>query len=151
MINENEFFLAKLLEQASVDKVDKIVVGAVIRNKLGKVLLLQRAASEDFLPNVWELPSGHVDEGEGLIQALKREIFEETGYQEIEVTAYLDSFDYKSRSGKLVRQFNFVVTSPGVNPQLNPAEHQAYKFCDLQEAHGLRADETVLRRFAALG
>jgi 8-oxo-dGTP diphosphatase len=147
----NKKFLNELLERAAVDEVVKIVVGAIIINKEEKVLLLQRAASEDFLPNVWELPSGHVDEGEDIIQALKREILEETGYQKVEVTSYLDCFDYKSRSGKMVRQFNFIVTAPEVNPQLNPTEHQAFKFCDLQEAKMLHADETVLGRFAALG
>ena len=42
-----------------------------------KVFLPKRAATKKFLPNLYELPGGHIDYGEDIIEGLKREIREE--------------------------------------------------------------------------
>ncbi len=42
-----------------------------------KVFLAKRAATKKFLPNVYELPGGHIDFGEDVVAGLKREINEE--------------------------------------------------------------------------
>ena len=42
-----------------------------------KVFLPRRAATKKFLPNVYELPGGHIDYGEDIEAGLKREIEEE--------------------------------------------------------------------------
>jgi len=55
-------------------------VGAVIwAPALERYLLLQRAASKDFAPGVWECVTGRVDQGEGFEEALHREVREELG------------------------------------------------------------------------
>lgn len=46
-------------------------------NGVRKVFLPKRASTKKFLPNVYELPGGHIDWGENLIEGLKREIREE--------------------------------------------------------------------------
>jgi len=141
----------ELLRQSLADKIDKIVVGAVLLNDNSEVLLVQRAESENFLPNVWEFPSGHVEKKEGLIEGLKREIQEETGFTDIIIIGYLDHFDYSSKSGKSVRQFNFVILNPACQVvQLNPSEHQSFKFCNADEAQALGADNNVLGRYSNL-
>lgn len=58
---------------------------------------------------IYELPSGKVEEKESLNGALVREVREETGYN-VKVIGYICSFDYKSKSGKVTRQFNFDAT-----------------------------------------
>ncbi len=50
-----------------------IVVGALIRDGQGKVLLIRHPKRG------WEIPQGRVEEGESLPDALHREILEETG------------------------------------------------------------------------
>jgi 8-oxo-dGTP diphosphatase len=66
--------------------------------------------SDDFLGGIYELPSGKVEEGETLLDALHREVNEETGLKIEKIKEYAGSFDYVSKSGKKTRQFNFIVT-----------------------------------------
>src|SRR3954471_19845132 len=44
-----------------------------------KVYLPQRAVTKKFYPGVYEVPGGHVDFGEDIVEALKREVREELG------------------------------------------------------------------------
>jgi 8-oxo-dGTP pyrophosphatase MutT (NUDIX family) len=53
-------------------------VGAVILNVDGMVLALERKK----IPGSWQFPQGGLDEGEEPLEAVKREILEETGIQE---------------------------------------------------------------------
>lgn len=102
--------LGELIDAADADGVTKHVVGAVISNAGGKVLLLHRVA-EDYLGGLWELPSGGVEAGETLVEALHREVAEETGLTITAIGTYIGHFDYLSKSGKKTRQFNFTATT----------------------------------------
>jgi mutator protein MutT len=51
-----------------------VAVGALVVNTQAQVLLIKSPRYED-----WEFPGGQVEEGETIPQALKREVFEETG------------------------------------------------------------------------
>lgn len=44
-----------------------------------KVFLPKRASTKKFLPGVYELPGGHIDFGENIIDGLRREMSEELG------------------------------------------------------------------------
>lgn len=50
-----------------------VVVGCLVRNEGGKILLIRHHRRG------WEIPQGRVEEGESLIAALHREVREETG------------------------------------------------------------------------
>lgn len=59
-----------------------ITACAFIHHSFGgieKVFLPKRAATKKFLPDVYELPGGHIDFGEDPVVGLKREIDEEFG------------------------------------------------------------------------
>ena len=56
-----------------------VSAGAVVLNDRGEVLLIK-----DDRRNSWTFPGGIVEEGEGLLDGVKREVLEETGI-EIEV------------------------------------------------------------------
>lgn len=73
----------------SVEEKQHCVLGVVF-NKDKRILLLKRSKYEDqWQPNKWGLPGGKIDVGESSLNALKREIKEETS---IEIFKQLSSF-----------------------------------------------------------
>ncbi|MBT0768597.1 NUDIX domain-containing protein [Kineosporia sp. J2-2] len=114
----------ELTEAAERDGIERHVVAAVITDDAGQVLIVRRAG-DDVRGGRWELPSGAVDEGEQLTQALLREVEEETGLRVLDVNEYLGCFDYPSGSGASTRQSTFTVDVTGVL-RLDPHEHDAH-------------------------
>lgn len=57
--------------------------------------------------NDYTLPKGHVEEGESLEDAAKRESLEETGY-EIKIDDFIDSFEYKVKEEKYGQESNII-------------------------------------------
>jgi len=121
-----------LIEQAKKDGIQRLVVGGLIsRNQ--KVLCLKRAGT-DFMPGLYELPSGKVEAQEDLDAALVREVKEESNLTVTEINQYIGHFDYQSRSGISTRQLNFVVSiNPDDKVMLNPEEHEGYSWISATE------------------
>jgi 8-oxo-dGTP diphosphatase len=119
--------LRQLLIDANRDGVQKVLAGAVIRR--GHEILLVERVPEDSLGGWYELPSGHVDPGESLLDGLVREVKEETGLKISQIEGPAGSFDYKTRSGKLARPFNFAVMVYPPEIKLNPEEHTRFVWC----------------------
>ena len=122
--------LPELLQDAAAQGIERIVVAAVIRDG-DKALLLERS-SDDYLSGMFELPGGVVETGETLDDALRREVAEETGFALIGIDRYLGCFDYRSRGGRLTRQFNFAVTVQGT-PVVALTEHASFAWVDVAE------------------
>ncbi|MFI5779610.1 NUDIX hydrolase [Nocardia sp. NPDC051570] len=127
---QDSSFLAKLVTDADRDGVQRLVVGAIVQHE-GRVLLLQRP-SDDFMGGIWELPSGKVEPGETLDQAVTREVKEETGLDVVGIGHYLGEFDYRSGGGKNSSQFNFVVKIAAATPVMLQ-EHDQYAWTELTE------------------
>ncbi|KWT58281.1 NTP pyrophosphohydrolase [Streptomyces albus subsp. albus] len=58
-----------------------LVVGALIIDARDRVFLQQRAENRRLFPGCWDLVGGHVEPYETPLQALAREIAEETGWR----------------------------------------------------------------------
>ena len=116
--------LKALQKELKKDGVQKIAVGAVIFRRRSVLLLKRR--EDDSMGGIVELPSGGVDAGEGVMEALRRETAEETGLKIVSVDTFLGTFDYLSSSGKKCRQLNFLVSVSGREIKLNPDEHTDY-------------------------
>ncbi|MDQ2973735.1 MAG: NUDIX hydrolase [bacterium] len=56
----------------------RVVAGCVIKQRDGKYLLVQEKQPKVY--GLWNLPAGHVDKGEQIEDAARREVKEETGY-----------------------------------------------------------------------
>ena len=71
----------------------RLGVGAIVLNKKNQVFVGKR---RDTPINKWQMPQGGVNEGENLIEAMKRELYEETGIKNIKILKEIDNwFEYE--------------------------------------------------------
>lgn len=137
-------FYDYLKRVAKEDKIDKLVVGAIITNENGDIFLAKRK-KDDFMGGFYELPGGNAEKGEGIYDTLVREIKEETNLDIDSVVSYIDCFDYISDSGKKSRQFNFVVKVKSVNNILL-TEHDSYKWVNLRDLSKIKKISKEVRK-----
>ena len=133
-------FYEYLENRAKDNGVEKIVVGAVIMNDNGEILLMRRK-EDDFMGGIFEIPGGNAKKGEGIYEVLAREIKEETNLDLKKVMTYINYFDYLSGSRKKCRQFNFKVEVKGGPIVLT--EHDTYKWVRLDEIEVQNVSEEV--------
>ena len=71
----------------------RIGVGAIVLNNENKIFVGKR---KDNPVDKWQMPQGGVDKNENLINAMKRELYEETSIQNIKILKELDEwFEYE--------------------------------------------------------
>lgn len=116
-----------LVAEARTQGIERLVVGAIVHDQ-GRALVVTRSASDDFLPGIDELPSGGVEPGETLTNALDRELYEEVGFTAGSVDpGFLSTFDYRSGSGRNTRQFTVSIALGPREIRLS-AEHSAFRW-----------------------
>ena len=133
--------LKDTLDSAVRDGIEKIVVGAIICRD-GKVLVLRRK-QDDFLGGLDELPSGHVEHGESVLAALRREVKEETGLEITRINRLIGQFDYLTVSRKKARQLNFAVDVSWSESEIRLTEHSTYSWAGPRELEALNLSENV--------
>jgi len=116
--------LEELKAAAIADKIEKLVVGAIILQD-NKVLVIRRVAG-DFMGGLVEFPSGKLEPEEDVVSGLVRETLEETSLNITTIKEYKGSFDYTSGMGKKSRQLNFLVEAEQGTVKVNPKEHNTY-------------------------
>ncbi len=71
--------------------------GGIVLNDKGEIAIVSQFGEE------WVLPKGKVENGEELLEAAKREIYEETSLKELELVTNLGTYEHYSQGPK---QFN---------------------------------------------
>ena len=97
-----------------------------------KLFLPRRAQTKKFLPGVFELPGGHIDFGEDIVEGLKREIMEELGMR-VRIGDPFSVFDYENEvKGSHSVQINYFgqFEDSIENITLQPADHSEYIWFD---------------------
>jgi len=118
-------------------RVFSVVVAAVII-KEKKVLLLKRR-EEDVYPGIWELPSGKREFGETSIEALVREMKEETGLSVV-VDRPISVFEYTVETPTEIRdatQINFLVHLLHPEEKVVLKEHETARWFSKEELYTL--------------
>jgi 8-oxo-dGTP diphosphatase len=146
-----DFFIPRLIAEAAKDNVDRFVVAGVISKDGGNKVLCLKRAGHDFMPGLYELPSGKVELKEDLVGALIREVKEETNLKANNISDYISYFDYYSQSKRLTRQINFVVQCESVSGiQLSEKEHEGYTWVSANEINNYNISvetKNVIRAF----
>lgn len=107
-----------------------------------KVFLAKRAATKKFLPNIYELPGGHIDFGEDIVEGLRREIKEELGMT-VAVGDPFAAFTYRndikgSRSAEVIYFAKF--KKPIEQISINSEDHSRYDWFNREEAIAHKKD-----------
>ncbi len=93
-------------------------------------LILRRAATKDYARGVWECVTGRVDQGEGFIDALHREVREELGI-DVEIAFFLGTTHFYRGAplpeNELIGVVFVCVTHEAEKIRLS-AEHDAYQW-----------------------
>jgi dATP pyrophosphohydrolase len=98
-------------------------------------LILRRSEDTKYYPGTWQILTGHVQEGETAVDAVIREMHEETGLRPLVVYSMnhvIRFYEHQDDSIYLVPLFICVVPY-SARIKLNSKEHQRYKWCNLQE------------------
>ncbi|MFX1376414.1 MAG: NUDIX pyrophosphatase [Promethearchaeota archaeon] len=98
-----------------------------------KILILKRTEERG---GFWQPISGGIEEGESTYDTIKREVFEETGFQDIEKVYDLDyNFTFKApKSRKWMRDICFGVEIDSIFDVKLSEEHEEYMWCNENQA-----------------
>jgi ADP-ribose pyrophosphatase YjhB (NUDIX family) len=97
--------------------------GGVVVRKVGDRILVALVTEPGFKEYI--LPKGHVESGENLEQAARREIAEEAGFTELKLVKSLGSIgrlDFRKRSWGTMHYFLFTTSQEETSP--SDPEHQ---------------------------
>lgn len=92
------------------------------------IFLPKRALTKKFLPEVYELPGGHIDYGEDMVDGLRREVMEELAVR-IKVGDPFYVYTYQNRiKGSHTIEVVYFATfdEPEENIKIMPADHSEY-------------------------
>ena len=108
----------------------RIVLTGILKDN-DLLLIVKRNESDELYPGSWEFPGGHLEKGETLKEALRRELKEEIGFtSEFRpiITHYYD--EVKEKNGVLVHdlEIDFIINvdKSKVDVKLGK-EHSQYK------------------------
>lgn len=113
----------------------RVAAGAAIFR--GSQILLLHRSSEASNPGAWDLPGGHVEPGETLAQAARREVREETGFEvQIGPLFHAEVFRTVSKRGKIRPTVGvyFHCRAPArKSPRLDREEHTEFAWVRASE------------------
>jgi 8-oxo-dGTP pyrophosphatase MutT (NUDIX family) len=141
---------------------ERWIAGAVVHDGAGRIFMQRRSADRDLFPGAWDIVGGHLEPGEGLLDALRREVTEETGWTLRRVVEDLGVTSYAGEDGVARHEVDFLVDVDGdlTAPRIEERLHLDPRWATRDEALGLlrgahRSDEllrpVIERAFAALG
>jgi 8-oxo-dGTP diphosphatase len=116
----------------------RLVVGAVVTDGAGRVFVQRRSRTRELFPGAWDMVGGHAEAGEDALQALRREVLEETGWEVARLGPVVELVDWEA-NGVARRELDVVVTVRGdlAAPVLEAGKHDAWRWLD-------RGDTSVL-------
>jgi 8-oxo-dGTP diphosphatase len=123
----------------------------------GRIFFQKRSATRKLFPDTWDIVGGHVEDGETLDEALRREIEEETGWDLSIVLATVGDYRYTGEDGFVRLETDFLVRVDGDlgRPRLEAGKHTEYRWLGpdelavLDESSGV--NEGMIRRIAEDG
>ncbi|MCL1902208.1 MAG: NUDIX domain-containing protein [Alphaproteobacteria bacterium] len=126
-----------------------VAVKAIIQ-KDGKVLALKRSTRVGVVPGTWDIPGGRIDFGETPIDAIAREIMEETGLS-VKIGTPWSTWTFMiDNSDVQVVGVTMLAEYIGGEIKLSD-EHLEYRWIDPSEFEHLPTDKSLKAKIADFG
>lgn len=133
------------------------VAGALVVGEDGRIFFQKRSAQRKLFPNTWDIVGGHLEPGETVAEALRREVLEETGWLVAVVLGTVGEYTYTGDDGIDRHEIDFLVRVDGDldRPLLEVGKHTEFRWLGpdeldvLDENRGI--DDGMIRRIAEDG
>ncbi|SCL15497.1 NUDIX hydrolase [Micromonospora inyonensis] len=109
--------------------------GALIVDDQGRLFIQRRSPERRLFPNTWDIAGGHLEPGEEVEDALRREVFEETGWTVSHVLGLVGEYRYTGNDGIERVETDFLVRVDGDldRPRLEAGKHTEFRWITEQE------------------
>ncbi|MFG2056216.1 NUDIX hydrolase [Micromonospora sp. NPDC048930] len=128
--------------------------GALIVDDDGRLFIQRRSPERRLFPNCWDIVGGHLEPGETVDEALRREVAEETGWTVSHVLGLVGEYAYTGDDGLARVETDFLVRVDGdlSRPALEAGKHTEFRWLaeqdvDLLDEHR-DVNDGLIRRIA---
>ncbi|MEW2443112.1 NUDIX domain-containing protein [Micromonospora marina] len=104
--------------------------GALIVDDDGRIFIQRRSPDRRLFPNCWDIVGGHLEPGEEIDDALRREVSEETGWAVSHVLGLVGEYRYTADDGLTRVETDFLVRVDGdlSRPRLEAGKHTEFRW-----------------------
>ncbi|MEW2377315.1 NUDIX domain-containing protein [Micromonospora sp. NPDC047812] len=131
--------------------------GALIVDDDGRLFIQRRSPHRRIFPNCWDIVGGHLEPGEDWMDALRREVTEETGWTVSHVLGQVGEHHYVADDGLARVERDWLVRVDGdlTRPTLEVGKHTEFRWLaadelDLLDEHR-DVNDGLIRRIADEG
>jgi len=106
------------------------VTGALVVDGDGRIFFQRRSPTRKLFPNSWDIVGGHLEPGETVADALRREVEEETGWRVSAVLGTVGDYTYTGDDGLDRHETDFLVRVDGdlSRPRLEAGKHTEFRW-----------------------
>lgn len=123
------------------DNLREVVV-MLIHNNQGEIFFTKRSPNRKFIPGVWALPSGHVEEGENFQDAAVREAQEELNIR-VKKVDFVETIREPSGEGAVVNLISIPRESYEGIPAINSDEFESIDWMKIEDFYNKFSDAEI--------
>lgn len=114
----------------------RVVVGALLVDEGGRIYVQRRSRTRALFPGCWDIVGGHVEEGESVLAALRREVREETGWTLTDTSMVVEMLEWQGADGVSRSEIDLLAGASGdlSRPSLEQGKHDEGRWISAGEA-----------------